>query len=404
MTHDLPAGTYAPDSTSAAQRPAAKSAGRGPDTPDTRVPERRVRIGSPLTLLAVVPGLLGFEPAHSIVVIGTGRPHAEVRVTLRFDLPDPADSQAAVALAGHAVDVLAAQRITTAAAVGYGADGVVSPVVRALRSRAAAAGITMIELLRAEDSRYWSYVCTNPTCCPPQGTPFDVADHPAARALTGGGHRVLTSRDELAATIASAGGESAVAMGRATRQAEKQIARCVGRMTRAGHRITRRPLLAAVGLVMVGEAIRRYRAGDTISTELAAWLTIALREVRVRDDAWARMLPAHRGEHRRLWTDLTRLARPGYVSAPASLLAFVAWQSGDGALANVALDRALADNRRYSMALLLRRALDSGAPPSMARLPMTPEEVAASYDAQDAEGDAAATAARTGAAGEAGRM
>jgi hypothetical protein len=41
-------------------------------------------------------------------------------------------------------------------------------------------------------------------------------------------------------------------------------------------------------------------------------------------------------------------------------------------LANVALGRALADNPRYSMALLLREALDAGAPPSLARLPMTP--------------------------------
>ena len=92
----------------------------------------------------------------------------------------------------------------------------------------------------------------------------------------------------------------------------------------------------------------------------------------MRDDAWARMLPEHNAAHTRLWTDLTRLAQPGYVAAPASLLAFVAWQAGDGALANVALDRALADSRRYSMARLLRQALDSGAPPSMARLPMTP--------------------------------
>jgi len=76
------------------------------------------------------------------------------------------------------------------------------------------------------------------------------------------------------------------------------------------------------------------------------------------------------------------------VAAPAALLAFVAWQSGDGALANVALDRALADDPRYSMALLLRQVISAGAPPSMARLPMTPEEVAASYD--DAEDDDAA--------------
>ena len=57
----------------------------------------------------------------------------------------------------------------------------------------------------------------------------------------------------------------------------------------------------------------------------------------------------------------------------------MAWQSGDGALANVALDRALADEPRYSMAHLLRQVITAGTPPSLARLPMTPEEVAASY-------------------------
>ena len=64
------------------------------------------------------------------------------------------------------------------------------------------------------------------------------------------------------------------------------------------------------------------------------------------------------------------------------MLAFTAWQNGNGALANLALDRALADTPGYSMALLLRDAIDAGAPPSVAVLPMTPEEVAASYDAQ----------------------
>jgi len=52
-------------------------------------------------------------------------------------------------------------------------------------------------------------------------------------------------------------------------------------------------------------------------------------------------------------------------------------------MANVALDRALADDPRYSMALLLRQVISAGAPPSMARLPMTPEEVAASYDEEE---------------------
>ena len=110
---------------------------------------------------------------------------------------------------------------------------------------------------------------------------------------------------------------------------------------------------------------------------------MALTILRIRDDAWARMDPSHRTAHGQLWTDLTRRACPGYVAAPASLLAFTAWQAGHGALANLAVDRALADQPDYSMALLLRDALTAGLPPATARLPMTPEEVSASYDERD---------------------
>jgi hypothetical protein len=40
----------------------------------------------------------------------------------------------------------------------------------------------------------------------------------------------------------------------------------------------------------------------------------------------------------------------------------------------------LADTPGYSMALLIRDALDAGAPPSLATPPITPEQLAASYD------------------------
>ncbi len=95
------------------------------------------------------------------------------------------------------------------------------------------------------------------------------------------------------------------------------------------------------------------------------------------------MDPDFRDAHTRLWTDVVRRAEPAYLPAPAALLAFTAWQCGNGALANVALDRALDADPSYSMALLLRDTIDAGVPPSLARLPMTPEEVAASYAVDD---------------------
>jgi uncharacterized protein DUF4192 len=401
MRRDLPAGarrTRPATSTSAPTRPQRPPGPGQPaenqpaenqpvlpgGAPDARVPRSPVRVGSPTSLLAVVPGLLGFDPGQSIVVIGIEPPGAQVRVTLRYDVPDPGRPRLARALARHAVSVLAAQGVPAAAVVGYGPDPAVAPVAVAVRERAAEAGIMMFESLRVENQRYWSYVCTDPGCCPPEGTPFDVAGHPSARALAAAGGRVLADRGELAASLAPARGQLGAAMRRATAEVRMQVTQCAARLDDAGGRAAVRRITAALGQIAVQDAIHRYRAGESVDTEYAAWLTVALRELRVRDDAWARMDPEHRDAHLRLWADLTRLARPGYVAAPAALLAFTAWQSGDGALANVALDRALADNPRYSMAKLLRDALDAGAPPSMARLPMTPEEVAASYDAAEA--------------------
>jgi hypothetical protein len=341
----------------------------------------------------VVPVLLGFEPGNSMVVIGVGQPGAEVRLTLRYDLPDPG---LAPAVAAHAMSVLTAQRIQTAVAVGYGPERLVSPVAAALRDCAPGAGVTVTELLRADNQRYWSYVCEDPACCPPEGKPFDVTDHPAARAMSAGSAGVLASRDALAATVAPVTGAAAEQMRQATRDVEEQVARAIARAARSGRKASVRRLIATVGLPAVSEGIRRYRGGGRLEPGEAAWLTVVLRDLRVRDDAWSRMRPEHREAHARLWTDLTRLAQPGYVCAPAALLAFVAWQSGNGALANVALDRALAEDADYSMAVLLRQVIDSGAPPSLARLPMTPDEVAASYDALQARDEAGEDAPTAG--------
>jgi Domain of unknown function (DUF4192) len=56
-----------------------------------------------------------------------------------------------------------------------------------------------------------------------------------------------------------------------------------------------------LGLVAVGciIAVYRRRYGTTTDCEIA-WVTVALRDLRIRDDAWARMDPAHPDAHRRL--------------------------------------------------------------------------------------------------------
>ena len=356
-----------------------------PQTSQITPTDRIVRVDSPTALLAVIPRLLGFIPQASVVVIGTSPPRSRIRVTLRYDLPDPPGLGVAADLAAHAADVISSQRLDAAVAVGYGPEILVTPVAEALRAALAGAGIELQEFLRVQDLRYWSYVCRNEACCPAAGAPLDPDLHSAA-ALADFGIPVLADRTALAAGVAPVGGSAAESMRQATRRAEQHAAHLLTKVRKSARLGAARQMIAAEGLAAVGAMITRYRGGDGFTTDdEIARITVALRDLRIRDDAWARMDPAHTEAHQRLWTDVVRRAQPGYVPAPAALLAFVAWQSGHGALANVALDRALADDPRYSMALLLRQVITAGAPPNLARLPMTPEEVAASYEGLDVD-------------------
>jgi hypothetical protein len=358
---------------------------------NTQPHKSALRIDSIDGLLAVIPHLLGFTPRDSLVVLGGGPPRGRVEVAFRYGLPDPPSADTAAAIASHAAGVLSSHHLPTAIVAGYGTGRLVTPLADAIRRELPRAGIEVRDVIRILDGRYWSYVCQYPSCCPPEGTPFDPATHPAAAVLAEAGLPVAPSREAVAAAIAPFAGPQAEAMAEATRTAERIAARL---MTAHGLAGLDRP-----GLAAVHATIGIYRGGRSITSPIRhAWLALVLMRLRIRDDAWARMDPAHHRAHRRLWTDLVRRARPGYVAPAATLLALTAWQGGDGALANLALDRALADIPDYPMALLIRDALAAGAPPSIATPPMTPGKVADSYADRDTSQDLG-TGEQTGSAG-----
>jgi len=352
----------------------------------------RVRISSVAGFLAVIPHLLGFHPSRSMVVVGLDARRGRVVLAFRYDLPDPPDPALARDIAEHAAAVLKKRRIRTAIAAGYGEGTLVTPVAEQVRVALRGAGIALRDLLRVQDGRYWSYVCTDPGCCPPDGVPFDASAHPAAAAMTAAGMRARPDRAALAGTVAPLTGQAAESMRQAT---ERAVRRAADLIASASARASSTPgstvagtptslgslwLVVEAGREAVRAAIGIYRHGGQITDhDQLAWLSVTVADLRVRDDAWARMEPRYRADHQRLWTDVVRHAREPYVPAPASLLAFTAWQSGEGSLANVAIERALAADPEYSMAHLIGQALDAGLPPSAARLPMTPEEVEASY-------------------------
>lgn len=345
------------------------------DAPGASQAPSVIRVASPAALLDIAPFLLGFHPDRSIVVIAIGQPpRGRVRATFRYDLPDPPREDDARGIAGHAAEVLARAGISRAAIIGYGTSDLADPAITQISSGLAEAGIEIFEALRAEDGRYWSYTCQNPECCPPEGVPFGQAPGPGEAEAVTCGMTALPAREDLAATIAPQAGEARSGMRRATTAARQWATRL------ARDPATGRAQVTAAGSDLLSQALTACAGDARIGYTEAARLSVLLASVRVRDEAWTRIDPADISPHLALWSDMTRRAVTS-IPACASLLAFAAWTSGNGALANIAIDRALAADPGYAMAHLIRQALQAGMPPMKQQF-MTTAELAARYGEQ----------------------
>lgn len=322
-------------------------------------------------LIAAVPYLLGFHPADSIVVVAMRdrrvvfAARADLPGAARADLPGgdpPGDTPGAGVpeVAAYLTAVVERQGVQSVTLIGYGVAGRVTPVIDALRAAFDRAGRQVLDALRVTDGRYWSYLCENPECCPPDGVPFDGDTTPIAAAATYAGQVALPDRAALARQLAPVDGLDRESMRQATTRAMTRLSELLDGMLPiepAGDRAMR-----AAGEPAVRQAVERYRQGGRLTDDELAWLTLLLVHLPVRDHAWERI--GREDFHLALWTDIVRRAEPELVPAPACLLAFAAWRAGQGALASLALERALRARPDYSMALLLEDVLQRGVPPS----------------------------------------
>jgi hypothetical protein len=249
--------------------------------------------------------------------------------------------------------MIARQAIDEAAVIGYGEAGQVTPTVLRIAD-ALRHDVRVLDVLRVTDGRYWSYLCDEPGCCPDDGTPYSPGHSVIAAEATYAGAVVLPDRDAMVAQFAPVTGVPRSLMVAATDRAEKRLA---GVHEAESARYVRRS-----GRALVREAERRYRSGRLLTDDEVAWLGVLLVDPSVRDYAWERIGVDE--WHLRLWTDVLRRVEPAYVPAPAGLLGFTAWRQGLGAQAQAAVDRALAADEQYRMALLLAEILDYGLPPS----------------------------------------
>jgi hypothetical protein len=322
------------------------------------------RLKEPGEMVAFVPHVCGFVPTESLVAMSLRGPRRRVGLTLRFDLPG-ADALAAAAAevtarVVHDGGTEALLFVWTEEAGELVRADLVEAVTAALED----AGVGVQEALLVRGGRWWSYRCSNPRCCPPEGVPLEASSGSPALALMQAtdaydGRLVLPSREDLAASIEPPTFLAAESARQALVAAD---AAAVSRIERDGLAAVRADDVAAVRAAVDRAADPRASPDDA---EVCA-LAVSLHDVRVRDEVltWALDRPE---QLLRLLLDVVRRTVAPYDVPALTMLAIVAWLRGDGAFANVALDRAWRGDPTYSLAALVREGLDQQVPPPVVR-------------------------------------
>ena len=119
--------------------------------------------------------------------------------------------------------------------------------------------------------------------------------------------------------------------------------------------------LQAAARIYLTQIQDSYRAGQPVDDEHAATLTVLLE----LPSLWEFAARRTNGEawQMTMWSDLVRRAEPQFTAPAATLLALCALQAGHGALASMAVDRALGADPQDRFAQILERAIAAGIDP-----------------------------------------
>ncbi|PZS36304.1 MAG: DUF4192 domain-containing protein [Pseudonocardiales bacterium] len=332
----------------------------------------KLRLSSPGDLVEAVPYLLGFHPVDSLVAVALRGAGRRVVFTMRLDLPalgDAVDPAEVADLASGVATYLARARAEEAVLVTYGsgvaAGGELPDValIRGIRGALSRRGIEVTEALHVGAGRWWSHLCSNAACCPPDGTPLVAGSSSAVAATaTYAGLVARPSREALEETLEPVGFLAAEGMRRALERAAADVA--ARRAEGTGVESVRAESIARLTAAVDGAGVGRT---PVLSDDEVARLIVALQDVAVRDACCAWATTDRSDPARRLWTDLVCRSMPPWSSVPLFLVGWFAYLAGDATLAAMAVDRCLRGDATYRFALLLREALHRAVDPAVFR-------------------------------------
>ena len=320
---------------------------------------------SPHDLLAAIPFLIGYHPENSLVLVALK--DDTVGMALRVDMPTDIALESYDLLASH----FQREAADAALVVAY-VDSHTDPEPVLINTSAALlrAGISIKESLIVSDGRYRSMLCHDSECCPPLGSPIPDIDSSriAAEHVIAGHPMPFANVSGLVQSIA--------ALPTAMEERWQREVQTFWVESDSENLLDLQRDGATAVIDLAGEYTQGRGAEDR---ELTARVIGRISDIQVRDFA----LGSHNAEtadaYWQMWRELLLIAPRGFVAPIASIFAALAYERGEGALAHKALDRALADDDRYSLALLLRRVFTAGWPPqsfSAMRAELHPKVVA----------------------------
>jgi hypothetical protein len=302
-----------------------------------------IRLSAPSDVLAVVPYLLGFHPEDSVVVLFVRR--GRVELTARVDVVPPEIAGELAAYVGRLADQHGASELIL---VGYGGQ---AADVRELLANLAdlLEPLGLGDVIYADGRLWWSLQCSA-SCCPPEGTPYDLSTHPIAATAVYAGLSCRSDRDDLAAEIAG----PPVIEHDALRLLAAEVRTEIEELDRVG----RCNLMATlVGVAVAGR--------DRLDDRGCAKLAVLAHDIHVRDVAWSLLSADLAEQHQRLWRQVVSRTVPPYEPAPLCLLGLAAWIGGDGALMNCCIERIAAVDPEYSLGQLLDEISRAAVAPSL---------------------------------------
>jgi hypothetical protein len=317
---------------------------------------RSQRISGPAELVQAVPYLLGFHPHRSLVLVGLH--DGQLVVTARADLAD-ADGGAVA----RTLDAMARGGTTSVIAVIYNdemepVDG--EPLLASIGHEADKRGCRVMDVLLVSGGRWRSLHCDMPDCCPPGGRDLPDAPSPFTAAAAYDGVVALPDREALAAQLDPLPAPERIDLDAAIEAAEHAFVQAnLDGHARRWERSVKRTLF---GIARESDNYGWQPPGGADVARFAVALGVGA----VRDALWA-AVDDRRLDGRPLWRELARRLPSPYDVGPLFLFGWASWRAGDGTMAGIAAERAVASDPQYTPADLLLAAVANGVDPRQVR-------------------------------------